>query len=295
MKLNSPRLHRSLGLGLLVLSAACGGDKGGGGDMAVKPEDVDQSTSIAVTEEEQAKFTPPADSVLTPAQVEAYLKTSLTAFDLIRSEAPRLHEKVQGMEKRAEGGGVLSGLRNAAEGLQAMAQAGDLIGGSYVRSARALRYNPAEMEWVRERMGEVSGYLITKPIMESSVQQARALKAQAEQYRGQPGFPKEQVDAMIQSAEEMEKNAAEGQQVSRAVQRNYETLRKARPNVTDAMWNTVTIAGAGGLAGLATGLSNPADTTAQRQIAEFRTVYTDALANRVSPGMEAKPAEQPAN
>jgi hypothetical protein len=35
---------------------------------------------------------------------------------------------------------------------QTMYQVGDLIGGSYVRSARSLGYNPAEMEWVRERM-----------------------------------------------------------------------------------------------------------------------------------------------
>ncbi|HEU0053771.1 MAG TPA: hypothetical protein VFQ39_11355, partial [Longimicrobium sp.] len=290
------RLQRSLGLGLVVLSAACGGgDHDGGGDQgAARPEEVDQSTSVTVTEKEQNAFTAPADSILTTAQVEAYLKTSLTQFDLIRSEAPRIHQKAQEMEKRAQNGGVLSGLRNAAEGLQTMAQAGDLIGGSYVRSARTLGYNPAEMEWVRERMGEVSGYLAMRPMMEAAVQQSRQLKEQAQQYRGQPGFTDEQVNQMIQQAEEMEKNAAEQQNIARAVQRNYEVLQKARPNVTDAMWTTVAFAGgAGGWAAL-TGLSDPADTSAQNKLNEFRTVYTDVLANRVSKGME-KNAETPAN
>ena len=295
MKFHSPRLVRALGLGLVALSAACGGDRADvGEDGAARPEEVDQSTEMTVTEKELASFTPPADSVLTQAQIEAYLKTSLTQFDLIRAEAPKLHAKAQEMEKRAQDGGVLSGLRNAAEGLQTMAQAGDLIGGSYVRSARTLGYNPAEMEWVRERMGEVSGFLAVRPMLEASVQQARQLKEQAEQYRGQEGWTDEQINEMIRNAEEMERNAAEQQSVSRAVQRNYEVLQKMRPNVTDAMWTTVAFAGgAGGWAALA-GLSNPADTEAQAKLTEFRQVYTDVLANKVTPGLEQK-AEQPAN
>ncbi|MBW3609853.1 MAG: hypothetical protein KY463_16280, partial [Actinobacteria bacterium] len=104
-----------------------------------------------MTEKEEASFTPPADSSLTPQQVEAYLTTSLLQFDLVRTEAGGM----QKMEERAKDGGVMAGLRNISDAAGMM----DRIGGSYVRSARTLKYNPAEMEYVRERMGEVGAFL----------------------------------------------------------------------------------------------------------------------------------------
>ena len=70
---------------------------------------------------------------------------------------------------------------------------GDLVGGSFVRSARAVGQNPDEMEWVRERMTEVSGYLAARPMLEGIVQQTKTLKEQAESYRGQPGYTDEQI------------------------------------------------------------------------------------------------------
>src|SRR6202008_1617960 len=182
MKFASPRLRRSFGtiaagLGIFLL-AACGGGGDAGGDASAgdpadrdpdapaavtgraaaspgDPADVDQDAPAAVTEREVASFRAPADSVLTPSQVEAYLKTRLLQFDLIRREAPALHERVARMEERGKDGGVLSGLRNMADAGSLMVRYTDLIGGSFVRSARSLGYNPAEMEWVRERMVEV--------------------------------------------------------------------------------------------------------------------------------------------
>ncbi|HYJ78347.1 MAG TPA: hypothetical protein VEW03_02000, partial [Longimicrobiaceae bacterium] len=94
MKLHSPRLRRSFaaGLGVLFL-AACGGGDEPGAESGATPEDVDQDAPATVTEREVASFRAPADSVITPAQVEAYLKTSLLQFDLIRREAPALHQR----------------------------------------------------------------------------------------------------------------------------------------------------------------------------------------------------------
>jgi len=296
MKFQSPRLRRSLGAagataGLLVL-AACfgGGGNEGGDDVAARPEDVDRDAPATVTEREQNAFRAPADSSLTPQQVEAYIKTSLTQFDLIRSEAPKLHARVAEMEKRGEKGGLISGLRNAAAGGQLMMQTADLIGGSFVRSARALGYNPAEMEYVRERMGEVSGYLIAKPMLEQQGSMAQTIRQQAEAMRGQPGFDEAQIQQMLQSADEMEKSAKEGGDVARSTLANYQVLRRFRPNVTDAMWLNVGIAGgASGLLGLS-GLSDPNDADAQKKLDEYRAVFTDALANKVTPGTEPTPA-----
>lgn len=299
MQLSSSILLRrfraaTAGVGVLLFAAACGGGDAGSGDGgAATPDEVDTEASATATEQELAAFTPPADSLLTPRQVEAYLRASLTQFDLIRNEMPRLHERAQRMEQREKegGGGVLSGLRQLGDAGALVTEFGDLVGGSFTRSARAVGQNPAEMEWVRERMVEVSGYLAARPMIEASASAARSIKEQAESYRGQPGYTDQQIDEMIRTAEEMERSAAQEQQVSRAVLRNYEIVKQARPNVSDAMWTTVGLAGGGmGLLGLS-GLTNPQDTTAARQLGEFRRVYTDALANRVSAGMEDTPPQ----
>jgi hypothetical protein len=288
-------LRRLVPAGMLALAlAACGG----GDDAAeASPEDVDQSTPVAVTDEELAKFEAPADSVLTPAQVEAYLKTSLLQFDLVRKESEGIHARLQDMEKREKDGGALGGLRNMVAAGQTMYEVGDLIGGSYIRSARTLGHNPAEMEYVRERMAEVAMYLAMKPMYEAAGQSAQQVRDQAEQMRAQlasgenPGFTEADVQQMLQSAEQMEADARLQAQAARAVAANLEVLRRSRPAVTESMWGTVGMAGsASGLIAL-TGLGNPEDAEAQRKLDEFRRVFQDALANQVSPGMEAAPAQ----
>ena len=275
---------------VLVLGAAlaaCGG--GGDSEAGATPEDVDQETSVAVTEKEESSFTPPADSSLTPQQVEAYLKTSLLQFDLVRKEAGG----VQKMEERAQGGGVIAGLRNISDAAGMM----DRIGGSYVRSARTLKYNPAEMEYVRERMGEVGAFLAMKPILEGQLQSAQQMRQQATELRAQmasgelQGYTEENIKAIEDQAAELERSAKEQMGTSTAVGRNLEVLRRARPAVTEPMWTAVGFAGgSAGLLGLS-GLANPQDTAAQRQLDDWRRVYTDALANRASTGIENKPAQ----
>jgi len=291
MQFNSPTLRRSLGLGLIAVAAgACNlKDKipGAGHDGGAAPSEVDQKSEATVTEAEQNAFKAPADSSLTPQQVEAYLRTSLTQFDLIRSEAPALHQQVAEMEKRGKSGGLISGLRNAAEGIGAMSHWADLVGGSYVRSARTLKYNPAEMEYVRERMAAISGYLMTKPMQDMGKQAAQQMRQQAEAMRGQQGVDQSQVDALLQQAAEMEKNASEDN-VSPAIRQNLDALHHARGNVTDAAWTQIGFASGGmGLMALS-GLGDPTDTATVRKLNEFRGLYTDALNNRVTPGTENK-------
>lgn len=278
----------------LLLLAACGGDgveERAGDTSEARVSEVDQKSEATATDRELASFKAPADSVLTPEQVNAFLRTSLLQFDLIRQESKKYHEQAAQMAARAEKdkGGVVSGFRNAVDATQWLAGFGDLIGGSYVRAARSQGYNPAEMEWVRERMGEVSAYLMMKPMYEAAASQAATMRQQAEQYRGQPGFDDASIKQMLESADEMEKQAQDQLRAAGAVSRNMEVLHRARPNVTDHMWGAVSIAGGVGLLGL-TGLSDPNDSTAVRQLAEWRQVFTDALANKVTPGMEASKA-----
>ncbi len=278
-----PRLAAAL---LLAGVAACGGDDAS--ELAVRPGEVDPTAEATPTERERSRFSPPADSVLTPEQVNAYLRTSLLQFDLIRSEATGVHERLAKIEERDQKGGLVRGLRNVADGVSLMTGVADLIGGSYVRSARSLGYNPAEMEWVRERMGEVSAHMMMLPMYQSAVSQANTMREQADAYRGQPGFDEAAVQQMIQGANEMEESVRREMVAARAVAANVEVLHRARPQVTDHMWASVALAGGpGGLMAL-TGLANPQDTTVQRQLEEWRRIHTDALENRVTPGLEAE-------
>lgn len=284
--------RRAAAAGLLFL-AACGGGDQAQETQAASVDAVDQKSSPAATERELASFSAPADSVLTTGQVQAFLRTTLLQYDLIRQEAPRYQEQAAKMAQRAEksDGGLVAGLRNAVDAGGLMVGMGDLIGGSYVRAARSQGLNPAEMEWVGQRMAEVGAWLAMRPMMEASLTAAQAMRQQAEQYRGQPGFDDATVNEMLKNAEESEKQAREQLQAASAVTRNLEVMRRARPNVTDHMWTAVALA-SGGILGL-TGLVDLQDTTAQRQMMEWRRVYTDALANQVTPGMEAdkKPGE----
>jgi ElaB/YqjD/DUF883 family membrane-anchored ribosome-binding protein len=281
--------RRAAAAGMLLLAAACGGDKPG--EMSAKPSDVDQSSPIEPTEKEIAAFNAPADSTLTPRQVEAYLKATLLQYDLIRDEAPGLRQRALAMEKRGEKGGLINGLRNVAAAGSLISDYGELVVGSYPRASRTLGYNPAEMEWVRERMGEVSAYVMARPVQEAMLKQAQQMRQMAESYRGQPGFNDEQIAEMIRNADEAEQQARNEMQTGGSAVRNYQVLRRARSNVTDPMWITVAFAGATGLMALPASLSADSDTTAQRQLNEWRQVYTDALANRVTPGMEPEAAE----
>lgn len=267
---------------LLLSLAACGG---GDADLDATIEDVDGSTSMTVTSEEIDRFRPPADSVLTADQVTAYLRTSLLQYDLVREESKRIRETVGRMQEREQRGGALRQFQNAIEAGRTMVGAGDVIGGSFVRAARTLGYNPAEMEWVQERMAEVSSHLMLKPLQEQSLAAASDLRQQAEALRqasasGSAAMPgtEDQVRYLLEAADQIETEHQE--QASRSALRNEGVLRSARPAVTDEMWAAIGFAGgASGLVAIS-GWSDPDDTEVDRKLDEFRMVYQAALENR---------------
>lgn len=264
----APRLRTLLvALPLSLSLAACGGAEN------ATPGDVDAKSAATVTEEELASFKAPADSVLTPEQVDRYLKTTLLQFDLVRKEAEGMHAKVKQMEARAQEGGFIAGLRNAADAGGLALGWVDVVGGSYVRSARTLGYNPAEMEWVRERMAEVSGYLVMKPMLEQAEQVAV------------------QLDSATAAAGGAAMQAGAAEAAARSVLANAEVLRKARPAVSDSTWQMVGVTGSTGLVALA-GLADPSDQEAVQGLNELRRLYTSVLANKP---FEPSPSAAPAN
>lgn len=277
---------------LLLTLAACGG----GADetsMEATPDEVDQDAPVAPTEDEVAAFTPPADSTLTDEQVVAFLRTSLLQYDLIRKEAGTLHERTAKMEEREKDGGMLGGLANLADAGKSLAQAGNLLAGSYTQSARTLNYNPAEMEWVRERMAELSGHLMMKPMHEQQAKGVADMRTQAEEFRKQAASGGEnaamlnqQADQMMQMAASMD-SSSQAQVPTGALSRNLAVLHKTRPAVTDDMWAAIGFAGGAQGWMLLGGLGDPNNAEAQKKLDEFRQVYQGALENRV---VQASPA-----
>lgn len=287
--------RRLLAPALALLVAACGGADAGAGDTAAV-EDVDQEAPATVTEQELAAFQAPADSALTPEQVEKYLRTSLLQFDLVRKEATALHQQAREMEARAQEGGVLAGLQNVAAAGGLVMGWTDLVGGSYVRSARSLGYNPAEMEWVRDRMSEVSGQALQNRFQAQAAEGAAQFRQQAAELRRQleagelNGMTREQVETQLTQLEAIAAGMSPASETAGAVASNLATLRGARSAVSDEMWLAIGMAGGGtGLAALST-LTDPNDADAQRKMDEIRTLFQAALENRTVGN--AKPAAE---
>lgn len=286
--LRSVPLRRGLlALPLAVALAACGGADAGEDATA---EDVDLQAAAEVTEAELAAFRAPADSVLTPEQVDRYLRTSLLQFDLVRKEATALHEQAREMEARAREGGLIAGLRNVAAAGGLVMGWTDLVGGSYVRSARTLGYNPAELEWVRDRMAEVGGQALQDHFQAQAALGAEQIRQQAAEMRRQleagelGGLSREQMEEQVRQMESLATGLAPQSEAAGAVAANLATLRRARSAVTDEMW--LAIGTAGGATGLAAcgALADPNDPEMQKRMDEVRALYQAALENRALAG-----------
>lgn len=275
-------LCRSLAPALVLCTWICVSGCGGSSDSATAEiEDVDASTPVEITDEERSSFRAPADSLLSSEHVAMFLKASLLQFDLIREYSASLHERVEKMEKRAEGGGAIAGLRNLMEAGKTMIEFGDVVGGSYIRAARTYGYNPSEMEWVRERFAETAAYFAFAPAAQQSRAELAAMRAELSQAQDTSGDYSQYLQSLAEAEQSMDMSA------SGAVAQNIDVLRQARPNVTDPMWAAVGFSsGTLGLVGL-TGLNDPNDAEAQQKLDEFRNLFTDALENRTSAGMEA--------
>lgn len=271
-------LRRLLGVSLLCASAsAC---FGGGADA---------DAPIGVTDEERAAFTAPADSSLTPEQVESYLRISLARFDLLRERGAELHRRGEELAQNAQQDeGVIAGLRNLAEGASVGGEWLRLLTGSYAQAARDAGLNPAEMEYVQERMAAVSSHLMAGGMAEAHAASAGAMQASLDSLREQlasgdvQGMSRESLDSLAAGLEAGGAELAQAAAASPAIRQNLEAIRAARPNVSDAMWVQLGLAGGAMGLGAFAGLGDPSDTTAVRQSDEFRRLLEDAIANRVT-------------
>jgi hypothetical protein len=272
-----------------ALLAACGGDR------AADPSSVaaiDPTSPPETTPEEAAGFHAPVDGLLSEAQITAYLRTSLLQFDLLREESGRIARAVERMESREGSGRGLARIQNMLAATNTLVQAAELVGGSFVRSARTLGYNPAEMDWVREQLAEISATLMMASMQDGAARAAEELREQVRTVREQqPGGPPpdgtaEYLQQLLVTADEIEAASHHGN--ASAPTAGVQALRLARPAVTDEMWLAIGFAGgASGLMAL-TGWSDPENSGLQARLGEWRRLFEDALENRASPAPTAR-------
>lgn len=186
----------------------------------------------------------------------------LAQFELVKAEAPALRARIEA----AEGAGD-----------PAMKRWSDFLASAYVRAARRAGANPAEMEFVGERMQAVGRYLATRESQASGPKLAAVLREQAEGMRGQPAM-QGQVEMLLRSAEQAERQTVAPPPPR--LQQNLEVLTRERRNVTDAMWGRIAqVSGGVGLMALG-GMADTTSAGVVAQLDELGAVFQAALENR---------------
>jgi hypothetical protein len=252
----SRTIRAAIAVSLLALGACFGDRDSGSGELS---------------QAERAAYTAPADSSLTAAQVDRYLRTTLAQVELLRAEGPQVRARLATVQRASAPPAGAKGPRPKTR----QALWSDFVDGAFVRSARKLGYRPAELLYVRERLSSVSGKLLATEMSGAKDQTAALFRQQAESMRGTPGVTQAQIDAMLQAAAQAE------QQTPRPVHprtaQNLAALRQAHPPLNDATWGKI----AGVAAGIGMGeLGELPDADAGRRLDELRQLHRDALENR---------------
>jgi hypothetical protein len=228
------------------------------------------------TDAERIAFQAPADSSLTPGQVDQYLRTIVAQLELLQTEAPAMREQLAAVprERRQPAPPTSAQTASPPKSRPKSRQAlwGDFVDATFVRSARKLGYNPAELWYVRDRMSVVSGHLLATEMHASKDQAAALFRQQAEAMRGTPGVTQAQIDAMLKAAQQAEQQTA--RPVPPRVEQNLGALRRARGTLSDTTWGKIASVATG--AGLGD-LGEAPEAELDRRLNELRTLHLQAL------------------
>jgi hypothetical protein len=156
---------------------------------------------------------------------------------------------------------------------------GDFVDASFVRSARKLGYNPAEMWYVRDRMSAVRSHLLTSELQVSQDQAAELFRRQAEAMRTAPGATKADRDRQLQAAAQAERQPSRPA-ASPLIAQNLSALRQARTRLSDAAWDRIGSVAAGVEV---SGLGERPEAELGRRLEELRQLHLHAVANREPP------------
>ena len=142
---------------LLLVAPGCFGESED--DVARR---LDEKSARDVLEEaSEDEYTPPEDGRLTRDQIEMYLHVREREQEIARTAKEKVEE---GAQKLKEGEKSFSGLM---EGLKSLRSVADFATAE-VRAAQELGYNTAEYEWVKSKVLEAAGSVVTDRISSSS-------------------------------------------------------------------------------------------------------------------------------
>lgn len=144
-------------LSIAILSAGCFGEK----DEDVGKRLDDKGTREVLAEASEDEYTPPPDGKLTREQIEMYLEVREREQEITKVARERIEK---GAEKLKEGEKSLSGLM---DGIKSLGSAADFFTAD-VRAAQELGFNTAEYEWVKSRIIEAVGSVMSERVAEAS-------------------------------------------------------------------------------------------------------------------------------
>lgn len=227
------------------------------------------------TKTEHAAFKAPADSSLSPSQVDRYLRTAAAQFEILRAEAPTARERIASARQARDAAPAPKGARPKSS----RAMWGDFVDAAFVRAARKLGYNPAELWYVRDRISAVRSHLLTSGLQVTQDQAAELFRQQAEAMRNVPGSTRADRERLLQAAAQAERQAAPAGPPPRVAQ-NLATLRRSRGGLSDATWDRIGSVASG------VGVSELSDAPlpeVARRLDELRRLHVHAVANREPP------------
>ena len=209
----------------LLLLAACGNDTV---ESLQNIQNSEFNELVEMTEQDQ--YEPPADGLLTDDHIKMYIAVKAHEKSLLKNEAEKVKEKVAKVEQSDEES--LSGIIKNLDAIQQAASYSLLD----VRAAKALGYNSAEYEWVKETLLEASSLTMMGGAKEMQAIMINSIKQsipQLEKARDESSDPQmrtaldEQIMETKKNLEEMKEDiASEQEQMTAAMKHNIALYAK---------------------------------------------------------------------
>lgn len=158
-------------LSLVVTLAGCMSEKKSEENVSKRLDE--KGVREVLAEARKDEYTPPADGKLTHKQIEMYLEVREHEQKIAKVARQRIDEgteKFKGKEKSFSG---------FVDGIKSLGSAADFFTAD-IRAAQELGHNTAEYEWVKSRVVEAAGSVVTGRITEAS---RAAAKRHAEKLR----------------------------------------------------------------------------------------------------------------
>ena len=207
-----------LGLALLVLLAACGGD-----EASISEDLADLGTTELMEQTADDTYEAPEDGRLTDAQIQMYLKIREHEKKIAQVARQELEQHAKKAEEKGD-----KSLAGMMSGFKALGSVADALTAD-IRAAHELGYNTAEYQWIKEKVLEASGAAFAETMaasMNQMMDQGYAdLKKQYDEATD-ADQKKALGEFMAQYEKGRQEMAADQEEIDPAVRHNRELLAK---------------------------------------------------------------------